>query len=303
MSDDTRPLVLHGSTRCTRSAWQSWSRSVYHGIQKPELGSVWDRVGIIFNYCLLLQGWTKLPVDWNTPAWSLSCELFFYACFPLILVLLGRRSWKKLAVVTAFSVLIPILVHTANLPYKAFIYFGDFLIGIAVAMLYQLLQQRGTNLLGRGHLLYLPALVAGMGLVIVADSVHPWVLFDGLMRFSNAALILGLSFGGGPLHRLLSSKLIFTGGMASYGIYILHVPLLWWYKRTYFYLGLPPVAAGMVFFALVVILSFAACRWIELPANDLIRSKLNALLRRRSSSRSRTAAPAFYSRFMHLQDE
>ncbi len=51
-----------------------------------------SKAGVLAEYMLLLQGWAgKLPVNWNTPAWSLSCEVFFYACFPAIMLLLTRR--------------------------------------------------------------------------------------------------------------------------------------------------------------------------------------------------------------------
>jgi peptidoglycan/LPS O-acetylase OafA/YrhL len=36
------------------------------------------------------QGWTgRLACNWNTPAWSLSREMFFCPCFPLVIVRLG----------------------------------------------------------------------------------------------------------------------------------------------------------------------------------------------------------------------
>jgi peptidoglycan/LPS O-acetylase OafA/YrhL len=47
-------------------------------------------------YALLLQGWLgPIPVNWNTPAWSLSCEMFFYLCFPLAAALFHRPNWPK----------------------------------------------------------------------------------------------------------------------------------------------------------------------------------------------------------------
>ena len=45
---------------------------------------------------LLVQAWLgHIPVNWNTPAWSLSCEMFFYLSFPLAAALLGRAGMAR----------------------------------------------------------------------------------------------------------------------------------------------------------------------------------------------------------------
>src|ERR1051326_2330463 len=37
------------------------------------------KAALVTVHGLLIQGWLgQLPVSWNTPAWSLSCEMFFY---------------------------------------------------------------------------------------------------------------------------------------------------------------------------------------------------------------------------------
>ena len=54
-----------------------------------------SKAGLLADYVLVLQGWSgKLGVGWNTPAWSLSCELFFYALFPLFAICMRRRGWR-----------------------------------------------------------------------------------------------------------------------------------------------------------------------------------------------------------------
>jgi peptidoglycan/LPS O-acetylase OafA/YrhL len=50
-------------------------------------------VGGLIAVPLLLQAWyPPTAVLWNTPAWSLSVEAFFYALFPAICRLMGRSS-------------------------------------------------------------------------------------------------------------------------------------------------------------------------------------------------------------------
>ena len=49
------------------------------------------KAGYLAAHLLLVQAWLgAIPVNWNTPAWSLSCEMFFYAMFPLAAPLHSR---------------------------------------------------------------------------------------------------------------------------------------------------------------------------------------------------------------------
>jgi peptidoglycan/LPS O-acetylase OafA/YrhL len=56
-------------------------------------------------------------------------------------------------------------------------------------------------------------------------------------------------------------------------MYILHIPLLWWYSRLEpRWLGpLPPAASGLLYALVVVAVSAAVFRFFEDPANRLIR--------------------------------
>ncbi len=46
-------------------------------------------------HLFLVQAWLgAIPVNWNTPAWSLSCEMFFYAVFPLAARFVWRANWR-----------------------------------------------------------------------------------------------------------------------------------------------------------------------------------------------------------------
>jgi peptidoglycan/LPS O-acetylase OafA/YrhL len=73
-------------------------------------------------------------------------------------------------------------------------------------------------------------------------------------------------------------------GKATYAIYILHVPLLWWYKRSFVYHALPGPAAAAVFILAVVIVSTAVYVLIEEPANRALRRKAAARLRTKRES-------------------
>ena len=56
------------------------------------------KAGYVAAHLLLVQAWLgAIPVNWNTPAWSLSCEMFFYAVFPLAALFIRRANWRSVA--------------------------------------------------------------------------------------------------------------------------------------------------------------------------------------------------------------
>ena len=59
---------------------------------------------------LLLQGWLgHLPVSWNTPAWSLSCEMFFYLSLPIAIASGKVRAWSPTNRIVGLLVLAAVL--------------------------------------------------------------------------------------------------------------------------------------------------------------------------------------------------
>jgi peptidoglycan/LPS O-acetylase OafA/YrhL len=222
---------------------------------------------LIADYALLLQGWTgSLPVGWNTPAWSLSCEVFFYLCFPLAVLYAGRMKWRSVVAVAAFTCVLPkmLLAFGVSDMCKPIVHLGDFVIGMAAARAFDLL---GGRLNGRGHWLYLPAAALSVFFIARPGMLPELLSLNSWLRPLNAALLVGLAVGGGRLAGYLSSRVIVYLGKASYSMYILHVPLLWWSKRA-------GAAGAVVYLVLVVGVSAAVFQWIEEPANRWLRGRL-----------------------------
>lgn len=233
-----------------------------------------DKSSLLANYVLLLQGWTgTVPVGWNTPAWTLSCEVFFYLCFPLAAVALRRCGRVGLGIAAAVAMLLPELLPRAGMPvdWKPLIHLSDFTMGIVAARVFAAIWPRME---GRGWWLYAPAGVLALGLVAGPKMLPGWMELNTPLRPVYAMLTIGLGLGGGIPARLLSAPLtVFLGG-ASYSLYILHVPLLWWYGRYGArVLGtLPHTAAGFLFVALAVAASGGVYRFFEEPMNRRLRS-------------------------------
>ena len=236
------------------------------------------KAALLTDYVFVLQGWTGgLGVGWNTPAWSLSCEFFFYLFFPLVFPLLRTAGRRVVVLALAVSVVTPILLAHADVPWawQPIHHFSDFLAGIAAARLYDFLAPRMQR---RGAWLYLPAIAAGVFLI-----VYPQVM-DGTygdlktgLRPLNVLALTGFALGGGLTARLLSTAAADYLGKISYSMYILHIPVLWWYGRwalhgsVFGMLHIPRVGAALLYLGLVVAAAGLSFRWVEMPANQWIR--------------------------------
>jgi peptidoglycan/LPS O-acetylase OafA/YrhL len=147
---------------------------------------------------LLVQAWWPsfgVVTSANSVSWSLSCELLFYLCFPVIIRLVRKvrpeRLWAAVGVVVALTVLVAVVAQWVipdqpRLPYSGFTsisfaqmwfvyYFPptrmlDFLLGIFVARL--VLSGRWPRL---GFLPAIAVAVAGYAIV----SVSPYLFGAG----------------------------------------------------------------------------------------------------------------------------
>jgi peptidoglycan/LPS O-acetylase OafA/YrhL len=247
---------------------------IAESVGRGEVGSPAQLNEYVAKYLLLLQGWERLPVDWNTPAWSLSCEVFFYAMFPAFAVLLrGPLRRSTVASLLLLSLAFPIGYRLLELPlaWKPLVYFGDFLIGVAIAGVYELSNRAGAgDNMRRGLRITTVACLCFVVLILLSKQT-PFLVYDTLLRLANGALVFGLAWLQTGQARGFCSSVALIGGKASYAMYILHIPLLWWYKRSSVYQALPPVTAGLFFLTLVILLSMLIARWYEGPANNLVR--------------------------------
>lgn len=237
--------------------------------------SALTKTGELAGYGLVLQGWTGNPgVFWNTPAWSLSCELFFYLCFPLAVTLFGPRGrWRTTAAVVA-SLALPLVLARFSVPYwwKPAYHLSDFLLGIAAAQIYQALCDRRSVFARQGIWLYVPSGLAATALIALPRLVPGPIQPGMLLRPLNALLLIGLAAGGGLPARALSTRAAVFLGRASYSMYILHIPLLWWFKRWFVAgLRLPVGVSATAYIGLVILVSAVVCERFEEPVNRRIR--------------------------------
>lgn len=236
-----------------------------------------SKAALVTNYVLVLQGWSgSLPVSWNTPAWSLSCEIFFYLCFPLAVFFMARLRWRGTLAIALAACVLPHVAERFGMPdvWKPLVHFPDFVIGIAAANAYAMFGDR-RGLAGRGYWFYLPAAVAGALLIANPAWLDGHVSMNTALRPLSVLLLGGLAFGGGIPGEALSQRLIVYLGNASYSMYILHIPMLWWYKR-WVIPALKPIPSpwlAIAYVAVVIVASAAVFRYFEQPANRYLRRR------------------------------
>ncbi len=224
---------------------------------------------LVAAHGLLLQGWMgHLPVSWNTPAWTLSCEAFFYLTFPLAAVLVQRANWRTTLGIAAGACLLTRAMWAVGISdeIKPLIHLSDFLMGIAAARVYDLLEERQWR--PAGSWLYLPGGLAAAALIAYPGLLPPRVDLNTALRPLNALLLLGFALGGGVIARLLSSQMLVYLGKSSYAMYILHIPMLWWYLRW------SKEFSALVYLTLVIGISALVYRFIEEPANRWLRTRV-----------------------------
>jgi peptidoglycan/LPS O-acetylase OafA/YrhL len=202
---------------------------------------------------------------WNFPAWSLTCEWFFYALFPFIAAPIARLDQVRLRwAIVGFAVLsmLPPLVylawqpdgvplrgllqsHIAQYPvseatenltrpgtYRLFMYnpishLPVFLLGVALG--------RFKVAFGAGQVTRASRIVAHLAIVgmlvllAVSGSVPHLLMHNSLAAICFCGLMFYADALWKPLSRLLAAPLTVLLGEASYALYILQIPLAAWY--------------------------------------------------------------------------
>jgi len=190
----------------------------------------------------MVQSWSiRMVAFFNVPAWSLSCEAFFYLVFPFIFLHLRPRSFKKgiltLCGLWFLALAVPLLClwlypqaswhedvnpvaagrqvfRVRRLPILAL---PQFLAGISLGWLYLRFppKRRIASFLVSAGIVMLAAIL------MLADHLPRILLHNGLLIPIFGLLLLGL---GEPnwLSRLLSNPILVLLGEASFALYLTH---------------------------------------------------------------------------------
>jgi peptidoglycan/LPS O-acetylase OafA/YrhL len=181
-------------------------------------------------------GWVPAAAinqPWNGPAWSLSCEFFFYALFPFIRPALHRRPSHILLIVIASSWILQGLwigaIEAFIAPNRSGFLVSqfpithgfEFVLGVCSGVLFNRLTRRQ---LAAFIFLMSGASVLMLGALHFYNSSMPVYYW---MSPLFAAAIVATAMGSGSVWLLpLRNTVLVSLGHASYALYMIHVPIL-----------------------------------------------------------------------------
>jgi peptidoglycan/LPS O-acetylase OafA/YrhL len=234
---------------------------------------------------LLLTAWlpfAALNQPWNGPAWSLSCEAFFYTVFPWLLKQIAPLRMRTLALLCLGLWLSQGLwlwgaQHLLSTARSGFViaqfplsHLFEFVLGICAASAFATLRDAGrrTHRLGLRLVSMALAVLAVLVAVNYAHGLPQPVYFIAAPWFG--ALILGLALLERPVLGLLEQRWLVRLGEASYSLYLIHVPLA---HLAY----LAGVRSGHGGLALLGTIGCSALvfRYFEEPLRKRIRARLS----------------------------
>lgn len=231
---------------------------------------------------LLIQAWipsASIYFGMNTPSWSLACEAFFYAMFPLIykgvLVLRSRYLWPSAVAALALVWAIPAVVQltpdgwhywliwifpVARLP--------EFVAGMLLARVVR--EGRWIGL----------SLGWATAIAVVAYAVARWVPFDArIVAFTAIPFALLIAAAGSAdaagLPTLWRHRWAVFLGEISYAFYLVHQLVL---RGVKFAIGSHQSIAvealvAVLALGITLVLSWALYRFVEQPAMRALKAR------------------------------
>jgi peptidoglycan/LPS O-acetylase OafA/YrhL len=220
---------------------------------------------------------------YNSPAWSISTEIWTYVLFAATVFLLGRKAaiaWIVLSL-TGLTVCLALKVPSLDIV-DGFAFFRcvyGFFIGACIPLV-NVRWRPSAMLLGASQLL---ALSTSTAMVWLASD-YPVLTFA--LPFAFGWLVLSLSTDAGPVAGWLRHGLFQRLGRLSYSIYMVHAPLLVFFDPLGEGLH-EPYRSGLrlLYVAVTIAFSELSYRLVEVPW----RTRFQRYAQRTQANRAATA--------------
>lgn len=222
-------------------------------------------VGVMTAVLTGTQTWNPqkqyLAQAWNFPAWTLSVEMFFYLCFPLLLPLCVRCGPVVRRMIVAVLLLMVCLGVQRLVPLP-WVELPQLIAGILLALEFLRSPAKPSNVR-----IFLYAALAIIILCLTHDRWKP------LVAVPYAGLIYELAIGGSLFARRLSVRwMVFLGG-ASYSIYLLQFPVRNWIRAAFARWNPAHASAGAWISPIVlIIVSSVVYHWYEEPLRRALKN-------------------------------
>ena len=259
----------------------------------------WFRSHVLLSWILpplLLQSWVpQAALAWNSPAWSLSDEVFFYAIFPLLAGWLMPRSRRTLMALVLFAWAFSLalssgyaifkpdgVLHVDDqasqlfwldaLKFHPLARLPEFLVGACLGFLFL----RGSIDRKWATPLALIGLTTSVIVVALSPYIPYTVLHNSMLTPAFGAIIYGLALRPNWI-KVLEIKPLQLLGEASYSLYLLHSLIIGVYFNPFQAMhngGFVHVVIGV---AIMAGISIFAYLFIERPPRRWLRPKQRQL--------------------------
>lgn len=232
---------------------------------------------------LMIQSWIpNLTSVWNSPAWSLSCEAFFYVFFAYMLHPILKIKYKKTALMAIY--LAPIVIYVFMVdqmhipienPFYATLFrsfpalrITEFIIGILIYAFYSSDNSFIKIVKNHSSVFFWSSITLSI-LATNLLSEFPKEIFSQIFMVPLfSIIIISGTYDSLKLGIFFSSKMILLLGRASYALYIIHQPI-----KYYFEMALSPsIHTGVIYFLGVVAISLILFKLFESPTQTKIKN-------------------------------
>jgi peptidoglycan/LPS O-acetylase OafA/YrhL len=223
---------------------------------------------------LLVHPWSPVPHDsqtLNPVSWSLGCEAFFYALFPLLFVAVRRMRVRGLYLTGALSIVAVVVISVVATAGSSHFYplarLPEFVLGVVLACLVRRGAWRGPGL--------------KVSVVVLAAGYLAAAFAPGMLQYATctiigftlvipAAAVADLRHGGTWLGQPLMVKL----GELSFAFYMVHLLVIRVGENVYTRHPnlplLPGLALAVAVFAAALGLAWLLYELVERPARKLL---------------------------------
>jgi len=227
---------------------------------------------------------------YNTPSWSISCELLFYVLTPVTIFAIWNKSHHRLlwALILVYGGGLGWVLAHSESAYEQLHFmnwfapsrFLEFLAGIYLGKVFLCTRERTPQIVS--------IIMQGLGIaLIVAGAILKhyalWPLKGGLLIIPGAALlVIGLAHGHGPFVSHLSRSILKRLGIASFSFYLIHDPIVRAMRGVWLYLGwdahswVQIVIVAVPLFLLAQAVAWVACYHFEIPVQRRLRSLIHS---------------------------
>jgi len=267
--------------------------TVWHGVllarDVPDPVAVRDySVTSFIRQALLIVQWTESDSDrlaWNGPAWSVSAEALAYLLFPVIILAVFRFNRvfsTRTLVAAALLSLFPVVFFSYVLGlYAPWMWALRILCAfIAGALAFYIVERFPDSARTRGIASHI-ALVAILGVIVgcVVLDLTGRSRYIGLLIPILVIVVGALGVADRHIAKILGTRIMVIGGMASYSVYLVHMPLIeiFWFAQNNWpnALGQGAIGSkiGFVLLPLIVVAAgYLLWRFCEEPSRRKLRS-------------------------------